>query len=94
MMYPSGTGKITEICRLFHEIVKQMKQVKQDFGLKYCIWGDSEKVVKQNETTYPSVFLSIILSFFIDNQSIADCQFWSDETRSLKQDETKLQVFW
>ncbi len=40
---------------LFHESVKQMKQVKQDFELTSCLSVFYEKAVKQNETKDKSV---------------------------------------
>jgi len=42
---------------LFHESVKQMKQVKQDFQLINCLSVYYEKQVKQNETKDKSVSL-------------------------------------
>ncbi|MGF7082055.1 ribosomal protein L39E [Mucilaginibacter sp. UYCu711] len=37
---------------LFHACVKQMKHVKQDFGLTHWILINCENRVKQNETRY------------------------------------------
>lgn len=54
-----------------------MKQVKQVFELNYSKSIYYEKVVKQNETTYRSVTLSLILYFYVDNQMVMKYRFFA-----------------
>ncbi|WP_217452217.1 hypothetical protein, partial [Mucilaginibacter humi] len=42
---------LSNVCtNLFHALVKQLKQVKQNFGLNRCLLKGYKNTAKQNET--------------------------------------------
>jgi hypothetical protein len=48
-----------------------MKQVKQHFELTLCKAEFYEKLMKQNETTFKSAFVSCVFIYFVDYDALA-----------------------